>query len=143
MGKKKEVRGSACRRPEDKKTPRVNERQVANQPSWRFSSVDANGPFAWPKGAQEEAEIVSKLHNFDSMMWSAIEGSRHHVIKKDSLSKDAIRRLEEIGQDDIDEVFSFALGGLPRIICLRSGGVARLLWYDREHKVCPSILKHT
>jgi hypothetical protein len=143
MGRKK-VKSQACRVPDEKrKIPRVNERQVTDKPSWRFSSVDTDGPFAWPKGGAKEADIVSKLHNFDSMKWSDIEGDRHHTIKKESLSKEAIKRLEAIGQDDVDEVFSFALGGRPRIICLRNDGIARLLWFDPDHKVCPSKLKNT
>jgi hypothetical protein len=114
-----------------------------NKPSWRFSTVDKLGPFAWPQGKNEELVIVGKLHSFDSMSWSEISGQDHHSIRVDRLSKDAKDRLADIQQDDIDEVFSFHIQGKPRVICIRDRNVAKLLWYDPEHKVCPSEKKHT
>lgn len=112
-------------------------------PSWRFSTVDRGGLFAWPCNDKAELEIVQKLRDLDSMRWSEIEGKTHHSIQKSSLSKEAQNRLDEIKQDDIDEVFSFHLGGKERIFCIRVGGVAKLLWHDPKHQVCPSKKKHT
>ena len=111
-------------------------------PSWRFSTVDLAGPFAWPKGTQKELEIVSKLHSFDSMRWSQIEGPDHHFLNAESLSGEAKGRLEVIGrEDEIDSVFSFHLQGAPRIICIRERNIAKLLWFDARHMVCPSRKK--
>jgi hypothetical protein len=112
-------------------------------PSWRFSTVDKGGMFAWPCNIQTELEIVQKLHGFDSMLWSEIEGKIHHAILKSSLSKEAQKRRDEIKQEDVDEVFSFHLSGKERIFCIRAGGVAKLLWHDPEHQVCLSKKKHT
>ncbi|MGR8935065.1 MAG: hypothetical protein ACU837_11845 [Gammaproteobacteria bacterium] len=116
---------------------------IDNKPSWRFSTVDKNGPFAWPTGKPEELEIVGKLHSFDSMTWSDIEGADHHSISISKLSKEAQKRLQEIKQDDIDEFFSFRMQGKPRIICIRDRNIAKLLWFDPNHQVCPSTKKHT
>ncbi|MFZ2170940.1 MAG: hypothetical protein WAW61_15045, partial [Methylococcaceae bacterium] len=127
----------------DNKSPRANIAQTDNKPSWRFSTVDKNGPFAWPIGKDKELEIVGKLHGFDSMEWTKIIGTDHHFIPVSNLSKEAQKRLDEIKQDDIDQVFSFHLQGKPRIICIRDRHIAKLLWYDPDHKVCTSIKKHT
>ena len=112
------------------------------KPVWRFSTVDLDGPFKWPKNQQQELEIVTKLHNFDSMLWQAIVGSKHHFLSESSLSKEAKTRLTEIKKDDdIENLFSFHLQGKPRIIAIRHQNTAKLLWYDPEHQVAPSEKK--
>ena len=127
-----------ARRPEkDVRTPNV---ETDPHPSWRFSTVDKGGPFIWPKGRQEELEIVVKLHDFDSMKWSEIEGRDHHLLNADSISKEALNRLQEIKQEDnIDSIFSFHLNGMTRIVCIKDRNIAKLLWYDPNHKVCPPV----
>ena len=127
----------------DQRNVRITPAQIDSKPSWRFSTVDKSGPFAWPIGSQEELEIVGKLHHVDSMQWSDIEGTDHHSIDVDKLSKEAKKRLQQINQDDIDEVFSFHLQGKPRIICIRDRHIAKLLWFDKDHKVCLSKKKNT
>jgi hypothetical protein len=115
-----------------------------DSPVWRFSTTDLNGPFPWPKTKSEELSIVEKLHQFDSMTWKSIEGKAHHFLSQSSISKEAIKRLEDIHRDDeIDNLFSFHLSGKERIIAVRHGNVAKLLWYDPQHSVAPSTLKHT
>lgn len=112
---KRKVPGSATSR-EGRKSVRIPPAQIDSQPSWRFSTVDKGGPFAWPIGENEELRIVEKLRHFDSMQWSKIEGDDHHFISVENLEKEAKKRLQEIKQDDIDQVFSFHLQGKPRII---------------------------
>lgn len=144
MSKKKHVPENATKRDHNKtvrQQPQPNYQQES--PAWRFSTIDKNGPFSWPQNEGIELEIVQKLHSFDSMTWQQIEGSDHHSIPLHKLSKEAQTRLTEIKKDDLDTVFSFHLAGKPRIICIRIGHIAQLLWYDPEHKVCPSTLKHT
>ncbi|MCK5717225.1 MAG: hypothetical protein KAH77_07020 [Thiomargarita sp.] len=127
----------------DKKNIRISHQSVDKKPSWRFSTVDTGGKFAWPTGTQDELEIVKKLHSFDSMDWSEIAGDKHHAIKIEHLSQEARHRLKEIKQDDITEIFSFRLQGKSRIICIKDRNIAKLLWYDPEHQVCLSKKKHT
>lgn len=148
MGKKKskKVPKSATSAPQSKKVkiPHSQHQLREGKPSWRFSTADKSGPFAWPKGRPEEAEIIEKLHSFDSMTWADIEGKKHHFLSVTSLSKEAITRLEKIQRDDeYENLFSFHLQGKPRIICIRHNDVAQLLWHDPEHKVAPSKKKGT
>lgn len=145
MSNKKIIPKSAVVR-EDAKTVKMKIHTSDNKPVWRFSTVDANikSLFKWPKGQQAELDIVSKLHQFDSMLWSSIEGKQHHFLSASSLSPEAKKRLKEIELDDeIEHLFSFHLQGKPRIIAIRHSNVAKLLWYDHEHKVAPSHKKHT
>lgn len=154
MAKNKKVAGEAISRKdrkkvkntgrEDIKTVRSESQPLEDKPMWRFSGVDKDGPFKWPKGQEEELDIVDKLHNFDSMHWAAIQGNRHHILSTSSLSKDAKKRLSEIELDDCaDSLFSFALTGEKRVIAIKTSSMARLLWYDPKHQVAPSKKKHT
>lgn len=143
MAKQKKTPLSATSRV-DRKIVRTQEVQQPVYPSWRFSRVDKSGPFAWPiDDLAIEGRIIQKLRAFDSMQWQKMEGSDHHAIAVHRLSKAAQKRLAEIGQDDIDEVFSFHFSGKPRIIGIRDMNVVNLLWWDPEHQVCPSAKKHT
>lgn len=131
----------------NEKTVKVQEHTHDSQPVWRFSTVDLGGPFKWPKNEAVELDIVGKLHQFDSMKWfgpGGIEGATHHLLLSSSLSIEAKKRLEDIKRDDdMENLFSFHLQGKPRIIAIKHSNVAKLLWYDPEHKVAPSSKKHT
>lgn len=138
MKKQKAIPKRATDRKQEKmiKTPEV---ATDNQPSWRFSTVDKNGPYAWPKGQPLELVIIAKLHDFDSMKWSEFLGSDHHNLSPESLSDEASRRLTEIGRDDeIENLYSFHIQGEPRFICIRDRDIAKLLWYDPKHGVSRS-----
>lgn len=142
MGKPKKTPASATNRA-DEKNVKTAALPTPDTPSWRFSTVDRDGPFPWPVGTDVELEILQKLRQFDTMRWKEIEGPDHHAIERHKLSKDAQDRLAKIKQDDVDEIFSFHFSGKPRIIGIRDRNVVRLLWWDPEHGVCPSIKKHT
>jgi hypothetical protein len=143
--KDKKLAAKAISRPDEKK-PQIREVSRADsRPSWRFSTVDRDGPFKWPVDEVIEAHILRKLHDFDSMRWSDIEGPKHHFldISGKGFSKEAKDRLQEIGHDDAPGVFSFHFSGKCRIIGLRDGAAINLLWFDAEHQVWPSELKNT
>jgi hypothetical protein len=115
-------------------------------PHWRFSKVDRNGPFSWPGSTDYKiiSEIITKLAELDSQKWNDFLGSDHHNLHPDSLSKDAKKRIAELRIDDsVDMLYSLRVNGKIRIICIRYGDSARLLWFDPEHKVAPAKLKHT
>lgn len=141
--KNKQIPYSATKR-ESKKNIRTPNANISTKPVWRFSTVDKTGPFKWPVGKAEELEIIKQLHNFDSMEWEEIKGASHHFINVSDLSNIAINQLKSISQDDIEQIFSFRISAKQRIFCLPlDRGIARLLWYDPNHEVCPSKKKHT
>jgi hypothetical protein len=45
--------------------------------------------------------------------------------------------------DDLDTLFSFRVTGATRVFGVVRREYLRVLWYDPDHKVCPSKLKHT
>lgn len=114
------------------------------RPVWRFGIVDLEGPYGWAVATSPDLRaVLSSLRSFETMRWSEIEGKRHHFIAKSQPSKPSRDRLVAIKQDDIDQVFSLALGGLPRVIGIRDRWMFKILWWDPHHEVCPSTKKHT
>lgn len=107
---------------------------------WSFSLLDMKGPFGWSTCSIQLLEEVLKprLSSFETMTWAEIEGGQNHAIQRSQLSKEAEKRLVEIKRDDIDEVFSLRIDGKKRVIGVRDKDIFMFLWWDPEHKVCPS-----
>src|SRR5680860_208464 len=85
--------------------------------------------------------ILYKLAHFETMTFPdierAVKGS--HNVSYDQLCRDAQKRLEERGLEDLDQLFSLRLSGKERIWGIREGNVLRILWWDPKHQVCPSL----
>lgn len=113
--------------------------------SWRFSHADKGGPFPWTcfDDAEITAGILSHLTNVEGLSESDLLKGGSHPIELHKLSKEARDRLEELQHDDLDTLFSLRVKGQERVFCIHHGNIMRVLWYDPEHKVCPSKLKHT
>jgi hypothetical protein len=126
------------------KHPHSREVPVADI-SWRFSRIDKGGPFSWSDLAEpaDYKAVMERLHCFETMCAREIRESGSHDIEIANLSKEARQRLQEIQQDDIDSLMSFRITGPKRVFCIREREVMRVLWYDPNHQVCPSIKKHT
>ena len=90
------------------------------------------------------SEIVPKLHAYESMTWREIEGpSGSHFVERDALCPDAQALLDELGFRDVEELFSLRVTGRRRLWGIRDQATFRVLWWDPEHEVCPSVKKHT
>ena len=126
--------------------PRVRSGQRESLRSWRFSECDISGEWAWTNlyaDAGTFSEVMHKLRDFEGLDMSAlVRGGSHHV-PIDSLSPKAKKRLRQIGKDDVDELMSFRIGGKPRVWCIPSGMVMKILWWDPNHEVVPSTKKRT
>ena len=132
-------------RPKGGKTPRsaVVPSSARERPSWSFMIMDVDGPWCFYRKAEQLRAVIDGLRPYETMTWAEIEGRRDHFIDRSTIIGDAQKRLETIRHDDVDELFSLHLGGKPRVWGIRDGSVLRLLWWDPEHQICPSHLKHT
>jgi hypothetical protein len=117
------------------------------RPSWRISKLEMAEPYGWHTlDIQKLSYIQGKLAHFESMTWDEIlikSKKFNHSIATNKLSSDAQRRLREINQDDIDELVSLRLTGVERVWGILDQGILTLIWWDPNHNVCPSLLKHT
>jgi hypothetical protein len=104
-------------------------------------------PYGWHVlNAATLQEIREKLKYFETMTWAQIlvvAKKQNHTVSVDLLEADAKARLRDSGQGDLEELFSLHLTGKKRIWGILREGVLNLLWWDPDHSVCKSILKHT
>jgi hypothetical protein len=109
--------------------------------------MDLVDPYGWHKIDKSEiATIREKLSHFESMTWSEIlvtAKKRNHTVQVSSLCSAAQKRLREAHCNDVDELVSLHLSGRERIWGILREGVLTVLWWDPNHEVCPSMLKHT
>lgn len=88
------------------------------KPSWRFSTLDLEGPWHWKTIPKETLwqNIHAKIKNFETMTWAEILGGKqNHEVEVAKLAKEARKRLEEIKLDDQDSLLSLRLSGEERI----------------------------
>ncbi len=117
----------------------------ARHPVWAFRIVDLGGPWCWSviRGAVL-AEVLARFRDYESMTWEQIDGrTGSHGVEPWKLSRQAQLRLTEIRQDDASELFSLRVTGRRRVWGILDEHVLRILWWDPEHQVCPSIKQHT
>jgi len=110
--------------------------------AWRFSGADRAGPFGWD--IQPDAkfrEVMEKLHEFEGKNWDDIMKGGSHPIPVEKICKEARDRLVTIKRDDLDELMSFRLTGPNRVWCIKVENIMRALWWDPEHKICPTAKK--
>lgn len=64
----------------------------------------------------------------------------NHYVNIDKLPGDAKRRLGELKQNDLEQLFSLRLKGKVRLYGIIEGRIMKILWYDPEHRLYPSNL---
>jgi hypothetical protein len=118
------------------------------RPAWRVKHMQLVSPFGWHE--LDSAKLVAvreKLAHFESMTWGEIlvTGKKlNHVVKVHRLCPTARGRLEEIfGAIDVDALVSLRLSAVERIWGILDNEVLQVLWWDSEHEVCPSLVRHT
>jgi hypothetical protein len=92
-------------------------------------------------------EIYPKLKEFERKNWFEIERetfgkrskSKHHYVKVADLIPEAQKRLVQLNLDDYDELYSLRLSGKIRVWGIREFGYLKVLWFDLEHEICPSL----
>ena len=134
--------------PTPSKTPKVGVPEDAERQTiqWSFLRFDNHvwhdhqyqfGPFC---------EIAGHMKSYERMTWAQVRsasGGRDHPLPMSKLTADAQRRLEGLKLDDFDELWRLRFTGVKRVWGVRIGRVFNVLWWDPQHKVCPSAMKHT
>lgn len=131
---------------------------MVERPAWAFSIFDWDGP--WGVRALVSCDyrkhVEKHLSEFERMTWGSItaasggktKGTNNHSLSIGQLSRKARDRLEETGQQRLEEVYSLRLEGTVRVYGVREGRVLRIMWIDPWHgdngrAVCPASKRHT
>ena len=107
---------------------------------WSVDRVDWDGPLGWRDVPITELfrVIIPKLHNYETMKWSEIEGASSHFVDLTDCSAEAQARAQEINLRE-DPLFSLRITGPKRVWGVRDIAILRLVWWDPRHTVCPSL----
>ena len=106
--------------------------------------MDTGGPFSWKNlGAKLLQTIQDRLGAFERYNKDELKKANCHPVPFDDLCLDAQKRLKTLKRDDLEELWSFRVGAKPRMWAILYDNVFNLLWWDPDHKVCPSEKKHT
>lgn len=146
MSKRKKVKDRRDSKIE--KIPRSDKSIIdyQNEPaSWHIGFLDLEGIWGWNKVDHKNLVevILPQLKNFESMKWGEILNRNNHEINTSSIIKDAQKRLVELNLDDYENLISLRLRSRNRVWGIRHNNILRILWWDPDHEICPSILKHT
>lgn len=132
-----------------KKVPRIDPSIETNPMklnlSWQFEFLDIKGPWGWDNIEKEYffSKILSTIIDFETMKWEEILNRNNHEVNISQIIKDAQKRLRELNLDDIETLVSLRIMGAVRIWGIRVHNCFKVLWWDPEHKIFPSKLKHT
>lgn len=121
-------------------------------PIWSFALADHehDDAWSWARVGHHVGTLFPFLAEMERLTWRQIRQQRvpaargrtrpkfHGQAVKD-LPAPALKRLQELGLDDVDEVYRFRLGGTERLwgIHVPQSHVFCLLWWDPDHKVYP------
>jgi len=138
-------------KPSDKKTIRVKENPESTNCetiAWHFGIIDVEHNKWGCKIIDKEVlwnKIFKKIVNLEKMNWGEIECNKkkNHLVPVRNLCNKAKKRLKEIKQDDVDDLFVIHFNGKPCLWGIRSGRVFKIIWWDPNHEVCPAIKKNT
>jgi hypothetical protein len=104
--------------------------------SWRFGSVDPDGPWGWHVNERLTVDLHDFLCSMEKQTWPM---DRSKQIPVENICRGAQRRLEERGLDDAEDLVELRVTGAGRIWGIRYGSIFAFLWWDPQHEVCPSL----
>ena len=147
MGKKK-VRLKPGTIPYSAKIPRIDPGITSPMdlnPVWHIGTLDIEGPWGWNTITERIFfdEILPKIRDFESMFWKDIFRRNNHEVEVSQISISAQKRLVHLNLEDTENLVSLRLTGKQRIWGIRVANILRILWWDPDHEVYPTELRHT
>jgi hypothetical protein len=116
----------------------------------RFNSIDVGGPWCLSTIATDHfADLLNRLKSFESMRCADVFAPGSEMGKTYAVdhlpNTDAANRLVELQLDDQTEIARLRISGERRLYGFlpNSGPDFYALWWDPNHEIWPSVLKHT
>ena len=131
----------------NKKQPVSHAQEVKKRKvKWCFELFD--GEIDWHDDSHDEEsfrEVAGLLKKYSPRTWGQIEQDRRrdHEVPINNLIRKAQNRAAELQIEDFGKLWRFRFDNLKRLWGIRDQHVFRILWWDPQHRICPSIKKHT
>lgn len=123
---------------------------------FKHAQVNCDPRWAFRPATDEAAELLEFLRLMAQSTWAEIESMRtggkdrhkkHHDLEVDAppFDSQAVRDLEKakLGQEFGETMFRFRLSGEKRLWGFRNHATFHVVWWDPDHKVCPTEKNHT
>lgn len=119
---------------------------------WSAKEIDweYRGDWDWDLRPAELSDFLCAIEQYSASTWKELisQGSnKHHFQATDKLSKGARDRLGALfscsDSEYPEQIFRFRIAAKVRLWGFREGGIFKILWYDRDHRVYPVKKKHT
>ena len=107
---------------------------------WSFSIFDNTLWHDNSYGGDSFCEIAKHLRSYQGLTWAEIK-RKDHPIARNSIITKTKQRLEDLEQEDIDQLWRLRFTGLQRLWGIRGEKIFKVLWWDPQHKICPSHKK--
>jgi hypothetical protein len=147
---KHQVPSAAKTAAEPRKIPRVGEAVDfwESHPLWSFALLDFYAEVGgWIHLRPQEIDaLLERFRRWETMTWREIlaEGrKRNHAIDVSQCIAKAQERLRFLQLDDLEQLMSLSVSATARVMGILDRATFRILWWDPDHQVCPSHLKHT
>lgn len=121
-------------------------------PVWSFSKCDLKHE-KWGVLCEIGSldNMIRYFNRLETMKWKEIllaksgrtSNTRNHAIKVSAIINEAQKRLHELNLDDRDELYSIAISGTERVWGILEEGIFSIVWFDRNHEICPSSKRNT
>jgi hypothetical protein len=108
---------------------------------WCFQLFDKSACWHEKSYAEETfRHVACLLREYSGRTWGQIEQDRKrdHAVEIAGLIPEARQRLQALHLDDCGPFWRFRFDGVKRIWGIRDRHVFRILWWDPQHRVCPS-----
>lgn len=144
-GKNKKKEAKTLENPIETKTPKAGVLPTDSlHPEFRADQLDRQGPWGWDHfDTSEIQEVFQKIFETQKLTWHDLRNNGSHFVDRVALSSEAQKRLVQIKNDDLDQLFSLRLTGRKRIWGIKEQNIIWILWWDPQHTACPSNKKHT
>lgn len=117
--------------------------------AWSADAIDHeySGEWDWHLNPKEAKDVLDVLANLSLSTWAEVKAQmvnskskshkKHHDQSVDSICKAARDRLDEL-QINVERVFRLRHGNMIRIWGYMDRAVFQIVWFDRNHRVCPT-----
>jgi hypothetical protein len=115
---------------------------------WRFKHVDHEGPWGFDQvDGKTLCAIMERLAHFEGMTVNELFNTNGYPGKDYDIpaipNRTALDRLEACGLEDQTKIWCLRFSGEKRLFGILEDNIFHVIWWDPEHQVWPSKLKHT
>jgi hypothetical protein len=115
---------------------------------WRYRHADHGGPWCFHNAAGDGfCGLLTRLANFESMTVNEAFHQGDYPGKDYDVdqipNRAALDRLEALGLPDMTKISVLRLGGQQRLYGFLQDNIFHVIWWDPEHEIWPSTLRHT